>query len=95
MTLNTRSKEFARIGLGMWHHGIDHREPCDHGLGWSDQAAYSEMADLVMQYLACPEMKKPESETLFSNRFAGGTKLAVPDWARVHERVSEFAKYVS
>jgi NitT/TauT family transport system substrate-binding protein len=95
MALNTSSKEFARIGLGMWHHGIDHPEPRDHGLGWSDKAAYSEMADLVMQYLAGPEMKKPDPGTLFTNRFAGRTKLAAADWARVHERVSEFAKYVS
>jgi NitT/TauT family transport system substrate-binding protein len=95
MALNSSSREFARIGLGMWHHGIDHPEPREHGLGWSDAATYSAMADLVMQYLAGAGMKKPESDQLFTNRFAGKIKLAEPEWAQVHQRVSEFAKYVS
>jgi hypothetical protein len=54
MALNSSSKEFARIGLGMWHHGIDHPEPREHGLGWSDAAAYSTMADLVMHISPAP-----------------------------------------
>jgi NitT/TauT family transport system substrate-binding protein len=33
MALNPSAKEFARIGLGMWHHGVDRPEPCEHGLG--------------------------------------------------------------
>jgi NitT/TauT family transport system substrate-binding protein len=39
MALNPSSKEFARIGLGMWQHGIDRPEAHEHGLGWSDPAA--------------------------------------------------------
>jgi hypothetical protein len=48
MALNSGSKEFARIGLGMWHSGIDHPEPREHGLGWSDPATYTEMIEVVM-----------------------------------------------
>ena len=95
MALNSSSKEFARIGLGMWHNGIDHPEPREHGLGWSDPVTYSEMVDLVMQYLASPEMKKPALDALFTNRFVGKVTLAPEQWAQVHERVAEFAKYVS
>jgi NitT/TauT family transport system substrate-binding protein len=95
MALNSSSREFARIGLGMWHNGIDHPEPREHGLGWSDSATYSEMVDLVMQYLAALGMKKPEPDALFTNRFVGKVKLAAPEWAQIHERVAEFAKYVS
>jgi len=71
MALNSGSKEFARIGLGMWHSGIDHPEPREHGLGWSDPATYTEMIELVMEYLAAPAMKKPEPDALFTNRFVG------------------------
>jgi ABC-type nitrate/sulfonate/bicarbonate transport system substrate-binding protein len=95
MALNSSSREFARIGLGMWHNGIDHPEPREHGLGWSDSATYSELVDLVMQYLASPEMKKPALEALFTNRFVGQVTLARDQWMQVHERVAEFAKYVS
>jgi hypothetical protein len=79
----------------MWHSGIDHPEPREHGLGWSDPATYSEMVDLVMQYLASPGMNKPEPGALFTNRFAGKIKLPAPEWAQIHERVAEFTKYVS
>ncbi len=95
MALRSSSKEFARIGLGMWHHGVDHPETREHGLGWSDPVAYSETTDLVMEYLASPGMKRPEPETLFTNRFAGKIKLTEADWAKIHERVSEFDKYLS
>jgi NitT/TauT family transport system substrate-binding protein len=95
MALNSSSREFARIGLGMWHHGVDHPEPREHGLGWSDPVAYSEVTDLVMEYLASPAMKRPTLETMFTNRFAGKIKLDGSEWARIHERVSEFDKYLS
>ena len=95
MALNSSSKEFARIGLGMWQNGIDHPEPREHGLGWSDPATYSEMVELVMQYLATPGMKRPEPDALYTNRFVGKVKLTSPEWAQVRERVAEFAKYIS
>jgi ABC-type nitrate/sulfonate/bicarbonate transport system substrate-binding protein len=95
MALNSSSREFARIGLGMWHNGIDRPEPRQHGLGWSDSATYAEMVELVMQYLANPGMIKPEPDALFTNRFVGKVKLAPSEWTQVHERVAEFAKYVS
>jgi len=95
MALNSSSREFARIGLGMWHHGVDHPEPREHGLGWSDPVAYSEVTDLVMEYLASPGMQRPEPASLFTNRFAGKIKLDGSEWARIHERVSEFDKYLS
>ena len=39
MALNPSAKEFARVGLGMWQHGIDRPEAREHGLGWSDAAS--------------------------------------------------------
>lgn len=94
MALNSSAKEFARIGLGMWHFGIDHPEPREHALGWSDAKVYGEMTDLVMAYLATPEMKRPPIDALFTNRFVGNYKLTDPEWAAVTARVAEFGKYV-
>ena len=37
----------ARIGLGMWQHGIDRPEAREHGLGWSNAASYAESAAAV------------------------------------------------
>jgi NitT/TauT family transport system substrate-binding protein len=95
MALSGSSKEFARIGMGMWHHAIDQPEPREHGIGWSDPTIYSEMADLVMQYLASPGMTRPGPDALVTNRFIGKVKLTAPQWEQMHERSAEFAKLMS
>ena len=95
MALNPSAKEFARIGLGMWQHGVDRPEAQAHGLGWSDPAGYAATSDLVMHYLMPPGAKRPDPETVFTNRFAGKVKLAAPEWASVRARVAEFDKYLS
>ncbi|HXC11895.1 MAG TPA: ABC transporter substrate-binding protein [Stellaceae bacterium] len=94
MALNPSAKEFARIGLGMWQHGIDRPEAREHGLGWSNAASYAETTDLVMQYLNSPGMQRPQPDALFTNRFAGNIKLTEADWAGVRQRVAEFDKYL-
>jgi hypothetical protein len=94
MGLNPSAKEFARIGLGMWHFCIDKAEPREKGLGWSDPAVFAEMTDLVMTYVGTPEMKRPATETLFTNRFAGKFKLSDAEWTAVRTRVAEFGKYI-
>jgi NitT/TauT family transport system substrate-binding protein len=94
MALNPSAKEFARIGLGMWQHGIDRPEAREHGLGWGNSAAYAETTDLVMRYLMKPGAKRPDPDSIFTNRFAGKIKLNEAQWAGVHERVAEFDKYL-
>ena len=95
MALNPSAKEFARIGLGMWQHGIDRPEAHEHGLGWSDLAGYTETTDLVMRYLMEPGAKQPNPEAIFTNRFAGRIKLGASEWAKVRTRVAEFDRYLS
>jgi ABC-type nitrate/sulfonate/bicarbonate transport system substrate-binding protein len=94
MALNPSAKEFARIGLGMWQHGIDRPEAREHGLGWSNAASYAETTDLVMQYLNSPGMQRPQPDALFTNRFAGKIKLTEANWASIRQRVAEFDKYL-
>ena len=94
MALNPSAKEFARIGLGMWQHGIDRPEVREHGLGWSNAASYAETTDLVMQYLNSPGMQRPQTDALFTNRFVGKINLTEADWAGVRQRVAEFDKYL-
>ena len=94
MGLNPGAKEFARIGLGMWHFTIARPDPIAHGLGWADPRVYAEMTDLVMQFLVTPEMKRPATEALFTNRFAGKFTLTDAEWQAVRERAAEFGKYI-
>jgi NitT/TauT family transport system substrate-binding protein len=94
MALNPSAKEFARIGLGMWQHGILRQEARERGLGWSDPAGFAETTDLVMRYLMDSGAKRPAPDALFTNRFAGKIKLPQAEWASVRQRVAEFDKYL-
>jgi NitT/TauT family transport system substrate-binding protein len=94
MALTPSAKQLARIGLGMWHHGIDRPEARAHGLGWGDAQSYAETTDLVMRYLMPQGAKRPDPNAIFTNRFAGKTKLSGAQWASVGQRVSEFDKYL-
>jgi NitT/TauT family transport system substrate-binding protein len=95
MALSASSQNFARLGLGIWQHGIDQPDAREHGIGWSNPTGYAEMADLVMQYLGAPGMQKPEPDATYTNRFAGKPTLSSAQWAQVDARVAEFGKYIS
>jgi ABC-type nitrate/sulfonate/bicarbonate transport system substrate-binding protein len=92
MALNPNAKEFVRIGLITWQHSVDKPEARNNCLGWSDPQAYTEMTDLVLEYLAEPGMKRPDNEQLFTSRFTGKVKLDTAQWAQVRARVSEYDK---
>ena len=92
MALNPSAKQLAQLGLVLWQHSVEHPESRAHGLGWSDPEAFSETADLVMQYLAEPGMTRPQNEALFTNRFSGKIKLDETQWAQVRQRVSGYDK---
>jgi ABC-type nitrate/sulfonate/bicarbonate transport system substrate-binding protein len=94
MGLNPSAKAFARIGLGMWHYTIDRPDPNANGIGWADAKVFEEMTDLVMDYIATPEMKRPPLAALFTNRFVGEVKLSPSEWGQVRTRVAEFGKYI-
>jgi ABC-type nitrate/sulfonate/bicarbonate transport system substrate-binding protein len=92
MALNPSAKDLAHLGLMMWQHSVDKPEAREHGLGWSDPAAYAEMTDLVMTYLAAPGVNQPQVDALFTNQYTGKIKLDDKQWAEVHQRVSEYDK---
>lgn len=92
MALNPNAKTLARLSMLTWQHSVARPEAGQHGLGWSDPAAFTEMTDLVMTYLATPEMNRPHNDLLFTNRFAGKIKLDDAQWNQVRARVSEYDK---
>jgi ABC-type nitrate/sulfonate/bicarbonate transport system substrate-binding protein len=92
LALNPNAKQLAQLELGLWQHSVDHPEPQANGLGWCDPAAFTETTDLCMTYLATPDMKRPDNDQLFTNRFTGKIKLDQAQWAQVRQDVSEFDK---
>jgi NitT/TauT family transport system substrate-binding protein len=95
MSLNPGVKEFLRIGLGLHDYVVAKPEAKTHGLGYGDPATLAAMVDLVMQYVATPEMKRPPVESWFDPSFGGKVALTPAEWASVDTRVAEFGKLLA
>lgn len=87
-----KERENVRMGFGIANFSGLADEARLHGLGWSDAKRFSEMADLVLTYLA-KGAPKPAVDQLFTNRFAGRIKLTEAQWAEAKKRNEEFAKF--
>jgi NitT/TauT family transport system substrate-binding protein len=93
MGLNPGVKEFLRIGLGLHDYVVAKPEAKTHGLGYGDPAVLTAMTDLVMQYIATPDMKRPGN--WFDDSMGGKVKLTAAEWAAVEKRTGEFAKLLA
>jgi ABC-type nitrate/sulfonate/bicarbonate transport system substrate-binding protein len=95
MALNPGSKEFLRIGMGLHDYVVAKPEAKEHGIGYSDPATLKGLVDLVMQYVATPDMKRPDVASWYHGEFAGKVTLTKAQWAAVDNRVSEFGKLLA
>jgi ABC-type nitrate/sulfonate/bicarbonate transport system substrate-binding protein len=93
MALNPGVKEFLRIGLGLHDYVVAKPEAKTHGLGYGDPATLNAMVDLVMQYVATPEMKRPTD--WFDPSFGGKVTLTPAEWVAVEARTAEFGKLLA
>jgi NitT/TauT family transport system substrate-binding protein len=95
MALNPGAKEFLRIGMGLHDYVVAKPEAKQHGLGYSDTATLDGMTDLVMQYVATPEMKRPPVDTWYQPGFGGKVTLTSAQWTTVDTRVAEFGRLLA
>jgi NitT/TauT family transport system substrate-binding protein len=95
MALNPGVKEFLRIGMGLNDYAIAKPDAKQHGLGYGNPETLGAMVDLVMQYVATPEMKRPEVASFYRPGLGGKIKLTPAEWNAVDVRVAEFGKYLS
>src|SRR5437762_2282060 len=87
-----KERENVRMGSGIANFSGLAEEARVNGLGWSDPKRFSEMADLVLTYLA-KGAQKPNVHELYTNRFAGRIKLTETQWVDAKKRNEEFAKF--
>ncbi len=95
MGLNPGVKEFLRIGMGLNDYAIAKPEAKQHGLGYGDPETLGSMADLVMQYVATPDMKRPDVGSFYKPGLGGKVTLTAAEWGVVDARVAEFGKFLA
>ncbi len=95
MALNPSVKDFLHIGLGLHDFVVAKPEAIDHGLGYGNEATLDGMVDLVMQYVATPDMKRPAVQGWYHPQWAGKVSLTQAEWAAVEDRTAEFGKLLA
>jgi NitT/TauT family transport system substrate-binding protein len=95
MALNPGVQEFLRVGMGLHDYVVAKPEAKEHGFGYADVATLNAMADLVMQYVATPDMKRPAVETWYVPGLGGKVTLTPAQWNAVDARVAEFGKLLA
>ncbi len=95
MALVAQGREQARVGEGIMIYTVARDLVKDNGLGYIDPKDYEAIADVVMQYLAKPEEKRPDIPNLMTNKFVGGSKFNAAEWEQVQKNAAEFRAYVS
>jgi NitT/TauT family transport system substrate-binding protein len=83
-------RENARLSQGMMHWTMLAPEAIENGLGWTDMAKWNAMTDLVMEFGAPADARRPAPESLISNRFAGRIRLTPQEWEAQRQRLAPF-----
>jgi hypothetical protein len=65
-------------------------EAMENGLGFTDMAKWNAMTDLVMEFGAPADARRPAPESLISNRLAGRIRLTPQEWAAQRQRLQPF-----
>jgi NitT/TauT family transport system substrate-binding protein len=91
--VRNRPAEVA-IAMGMMQLTLFDDVAKRHGLGWHDPAKFMAMTELVAKYATPPGTERPDSDALFTNRFAGAVKLSTADWDAAQKRFSDYAQYL-
>jgi ABC-type nitrate/sulfonate/bicarbonate transport system substrate-binding protein len=88
-------RENARLSQGLMQWTMLAPEAMQNGLGWTDMARWQAMTDLVMEFGAPADARRPDPDALISNRFAGREKLSAEEWAAQRARLADFGRLLA
>jgi len=90
--ITSGGRENARLSQGLMQSTMLVPEAIENGLGFTDIAKWNAMTDLVMEFGAPADAKRPNTDTIISNRFAGKIKLTAEEWAAQRTRLAPFGQ---
>jgi hypothetical protein len=73
------------------HYTVVSPEAEKNSIGYTDMTKAGEMVDLVMEFGAPKDAKKPVVSQLFTNDLVGSVKFSPEEWAKVKKNVAEYA----
>ncbi len=88
--ITSGGRQNAQLSQGLMQWTMLAPEAIENGLGHTDMAKWNAMTDLVMEFGAPADAKRPNTEAIISNRFAGRIKLTPAEWAAQRTRLAPF-----
>lgn len=89
------SEAIIRYGGGLFLSTLVRPEFRDNGLGWASLDSLNKQTDLIMQFVAGKDSKRPVIETIFSNDMAGKIKLTPPEWETLRRTSQPYAELLN
>jgi NitT/TauT family transport system substrate-binding protein len=94
MAAAPRTREQARLGLGVNTVTLLQGPVRTQGLGYAEPAAFEQMIDLTMKYLAKPTDARPAVAEMLTNRFVSKLHLTDAQWTQIADSVAPFNRYI-
>jgi len=95
MALAAQAHEQIRVGTGIMVYAATNPVIKTNGLGWIDPKAYETQTDLIMKYVAKLGDKRPNMDSLMTNRFVGSVKISAAEFDEAQKNSEAFRVYVT
>jgi NitT/TauT family transport system substrate-binding protein len=95
LKLAPQMAEQIRVGTGLMIFVSARETVTTKGMGYIDPADFTAQADLVMKYLAKPDDKRPDIDSMMTNKFTGTIKLTGAEWDQAQKNCQEFGAYLT
>ena len=95
LALAPQMAEQIRVGTGLMLYVSARDTIASKGMGYIDPADFAAQADLVMKYLAKPDDKRPDIDSMMTNKFTGMVKFTDAEWGQAQKNSQEFRAYLA
>jgi ABC-type nitrate/sulfonate/bicarbonate transport system substrate-binding protein len=82
----------AQFGMGLTNVATVDPIAKTNGLGFTDMAEWNKMIDLVMEYAAAADDRRPDSSQTITNEFVGKVTLTPTEWASAEKNAATMTK---
>jgi hypothetical protein len=85
MKMTATGATHARYGAGFFLATLLKPEMRQQGIGWASHESLNNQANLVMEFIASKESKRPAIDKVFTNEMVGKLRLTDAEWAKAQE----------
>jgi NitT/TauT family transport system substrate-binding protein len=90
MKMTATGETYARYGAGLFLTTLLKPEMREGGIGWASMDSLNRQTDLIMEFIASKNAKRPAVESIFSNEMVGKVKLTPQEWQALEKNAKPY-----